>query len=157
MDINHLEKELKKAKQKIVILERMMEDTTRRLYLSNKEQESFSYSISHDLRAPIRAINGFTTILKKKHNDKFDEEGKELLNIITNESIRMGQLIDDLLAFSRLGKKEIQKSLVDMTALAKEAMGEVLKLSEEKYKAKITINSLPSAYCDNALIRGYST
>lgn len=130
-----------------------LKKTIEQLDLSVKEMESFSYSVSHDLRSPVRGITSFANLLKKDYNDKFDEKGKDLLNIITSEAVRMGQLIDDLLAFSRLGKKEIQKSTVDMNVLAKEVVDEVLKLAEVKYNAKITIKDLPSANCDAALIR----
>ena len=123
------------------------------LETANKELASFSYSVSHDLRAPVRAINSFAKIVKEKYNQLFDEEGKRLLNIIIDQAIRMGHLIDDLLTFSQLGKKEVQKSIVDMTALVNEVVDEVLKLSEEKSKAKITINDLPPANCDSALMR----
>ncbi|MCE9540183.1 MAG: PAS domain-containing protein, partial [Bacteroidetes bacterium] len=130
-----------------------LKKTIEQLDLSVKEMESFSYSVSHDLRSPVRAINSFTNLLKKNYNDKFDEKGKDLLNIITSEALRMGQLIDDLLAFSRLGKKEIQKLTIDMNLLVKEVVDEVLKLAEEKYKAKIKIMDLPPANGDIALIR----
>ncbi len=126
---------------------------TAELETANKEMESFSYSVSHDLRAPIRAINGFSKIIEKKHTPQLDDEGKNLLNTISEEATRMGRLIDDLLAFSRLGKKEIQKAKIDMTELAKEVINEILKLEAEKYKAIITIDQLSSADCDRVLIK----
>ncbi|MDP1746786.1 MAG: PAS domain S-box protein [Bacteroidota bacterium] len=145
--------ERKKAKEKIFRLNKELEQKVQELEISNKEMESFSYSVSHDLRAPVRAISGFAKMLGKKYDPKFDEEGKDLLNTITSESTRMGRLIDDLLTFSRLGKNEIQKTKVDMTALAKEVIEELLKLGEQKYKAKITVNNLLPSYCDKVLIR----
>ncbi|MES2286255.1 MAG: PAS domain S-box protein [Bacteroidota bacterium] len=145
--------ERKKGEEKIYRLNKELEQKVQELEISNKEMESFSYSVSHDLRAPVRAISGFAKMLEKKYVPKFDEEGKDLLNTIAGESARMGQLIDDLLTFSRLGKKEIQKTKVDMTALAKEVVDELLKLGEQKYKAKITVNILLPAYCDRVLIR----
>lgn len=139
-----------KVKERTVQLENANEE----IRLTNKDLESFSYSVSHDLRAPARAMHGFSTILEEKYNNKlFDEEGKEALSFLLSESIRMGNLIDDLLAFSRLGKKEIQKSMIDMTVLANNALNDVLKFSEKKYNAKITINNLPSASCDGVLIQ----
>lgn len=129
-----------------------VEKSNEELLLSNKELESFSYSISHDLRTPIRAINSFTTIIQRKYLEKLDEEGKDLLNLIINESIRMGQLIDDLLSFARLGRKELHKSFTDMTALAKEAVNKVLSLEEVKFKAKITVKSMPPSFCDDSLM-----
>lgn len=145
--------ERKKAEENIYRLNKELEQKVQELEISNKEMESFSYSVSHDLRAPVRAISGFAKMLEKKYVPKFDEEGKDLLNTITSESTRMGRLIDDLLTFSRLGKKEIQKTEVDMTALAKEVVEELLKQGEQKYKAKITVNNLLPAYCDRVLIR----
>lgn len=133
--------------------ETTLEERTAELEVLNKETEFFSYAVSHDLRAPIRAINGFAKILEKKYEPLFDKDGKELLSTITTEAIRMGRLIDDLLAFSRLEKKEIQKAKVDMTDLAKEVADELLQLSEEKYKAKIALTNLLPSECDRALIR----
>lgn len=130
-----------------------LEKNIKLLETANKELESFSYTVSHDLRAPIRAIDGFTKVIEKKYSSQFDEEGKEFLKIVIKEAGRMGKLIDDLLAFSRLGRKEIEKSKVDMTTMAKEAMNEVLKSEGEKYKAKTIISALLPAHCDSALIR----
>ena len=129
-----------------------VEKTNEELLLSNKELESFSYSVSHDLRTPIRAINSFTTIIQRKYLGNFDEEGKELVNFIISESVRMGQLIDDLLSFARLGRKEMHKSFTDMNTLAKEAVNKVLSVAEVNYKANITVNNLPPSYCDNSLM-----
>jgi light-regulated signal transduction histidine kinase (bacteriophytochrome) len=129
-----------------------VEKTNQELILSNKELESFSYSVSHDLRAPIRAINSFSAIIRDKYYQIFDDEGKEYMDIIFNEAIRMGHLIDDLLSFSRLGKKELQKNYNDMNLIVRNAVDEVNRLSDEKYSAKVKIKKLPSALCDGALM-----
>ena len=151
-EINTLSMVFNDMLEQIEKRELRIKERSAELEVVNKEMESFSYSVSHDLRAPIRAINGFAAIVEKRYNEKFDEDGKELLKIIINEALRMGQLIDDLLAFSRLGKKEVQKVLVDMTALANEVVRESVKLGEEKSSAQIKINELPKAYCDRVLI-----
>lgn len=146
-------RERKQIEQKILSLNRELENKISELETSNKEMESFSYSVSHDLRAPIRAINGFSKVIEKRHSSQLDEEGKSLLHTIMGEAIRMGQLIDDLLAFSRLGKKEIEKSKVDMTDVVKEVVQEILKINEQNYHAKITVDNLPQAACDRGLIK----
>ena len=120
---------------------------------ANKELESFSYSVSHDMRAPLRAIGGFTKILKEEYGNSFDEKGTELLNRIINAAWRMGQLIDDLLSFSRLGRKEVQKTKVVMNNLVNEALSDVLKSMEEKNNAEIKIENLPAINCDSSLMR----
>lgn len=145
--------ERKKNEEKITQLNKNLEQNIAQIESTNKELEAFSYSVSHDLRAPIRAINGFSKIVEKKYAPQLDEEGKDLLNTISEESIKMGQLIDDLLAFSRLGKKEIEKTSVDMTVLAKEVADEVVKLSQEKYNAKVVVDNLLPSACDKTLIR----
>lgn len=152
-EINALSQVFNDMLEKIEKRELSLKERTAELEISIKELESFSFSVSHDLRAPIPAINGFAKIVEKKYSPQFDTEGQELLNTIVKESIRMGQLIDDLIAFARLGKKEIQKTKVDMTALAKEAVEELLKLSEKKYKAKITVTDLLPSDCDRVLMR----
>ena len=91
-------------------LEQMVVDRTSELDAANKELESFSYSISHDLRAPLRSIHGYVNILNEEYGTHLDAEAKRLIGIILKSGQRMGQLIDDLLAFSKLGRKELSKS-----------------------------------------------
>ena len=107
------------------VLEKKVRYRTQELDRANKELEAFSYSISHDLRAPLRSINGFADILKEDYKDKLDEEGKRLLGIIKSSGVQMGELIDGVLSFSRLGKKELEKTPINMTALSEEASKEV--------------------------------
>lgn len=120
------------------------------LEIANKELESFTYSVSHDLRAPLRTINGFTKILEKDYKDKIGEEGKRLMDTVIAEALRMGNLIDDLLAFSRLGKKELQKATIDTNALVQSIMKEVPE-TDLKNK-KIILNNLLPCNGDSALL-----
>ncbi len=89
------------------------------LITANKELEAFSYSVSHDLRAPLRAINGYSKILQEDYAEKLDDDAISSLQGILKNSKRMGELIDDLLAFSRLGRTEVKTSEINMTALVK--------------------------------------
>src|SRR5450631_4048723 len=98
-------------------LEQKVIERTSQLESVNKELESFSYSISHDLRAPIRAINAYTKILSEDYSEKFDTDGLKILYSIMRNSKKMGELIDDLLAFSKLGRKQVTVSEINMTAL----------------------------------------
>lgn len=118
----------------------------------NKELESFSYSISHDLRAPLRSINGFSDILMEDYAEQLDEEGKRLMGIVKESAVTMGQLIDDILEFSRLGKKKIQKSEIDMTKLF-ENVCEVESGSYSDKEIDLKIDDLPNARGDVALIK----
>ena len=130
-----------------------VEQTNQELILSNKELESFSYTVSHDMRAPSRAINGFARILQMKYQDQLDEEGKNLLNTITSEALRMGQLIDDLLAFSRLGRKEVEKNKCAANSLVREVLNEILNEHEDYKRAETIVHDLPVINCDKALMR----
>jgi PAS domain S-box-containing protein len=133
-------------------LEQRVVQRTTQLEAANKELEAFSYSVSHDLRAPLRAIDGFSRILLEDYIENLDEEGKRVLSVIRNNTQKMGQLIDDLLLFSRLGRQEIRVSEMDMGKLAK-AVSEELKLAVPERKLKFTINTLIPAQGDQAMIR----
>lgn len=133
-------------------LEDRVQKRTEELEFANKELESFSYSVSHDLRAPLRAISGFANILKEEYQHKLDDEGKEYLSTIIRNTIRMGELIDDLLRLSRISKQEIKFQIVSINDLVKEVLQE---LSNSVYyeKARFTIHNLPDVLGDRALLK----
>ena len=131
-------------------LEQKVLERTAQLESANNELESFSYSVSHDLRAPLRAVSGFAILLEEGYNDRFDDEGKRLLSVVQENAKKMGVLIDDLLAFSRLGRKEINKSVIDMTELIENAIRE-LSISMH-IKAKIIVDDLDAVMADATLI-----
>lgn len=118
----------------------------------NRELESFSYTVSHDLRAPVRAISGFTQAISEDYAGALDVEGLRLLSVVRNEALRMGSLIDDLLEFSRLGRTSIQPTMVDMAAIVDEL---VQGGASEKMDHAVTfsIGELPPAYGDRVLLR----
>lgn len=125
---------------------------TAQLAAANQELEAFSYSVSHDLRAPLRAIDGFSRILLEDHAGKLDEEGQRVLTVIRSSTQKMGTLIDDLLAFSRLGRQQIVRSDVNMETLVKEAIHELRPASPERV-IRFNVNPLPAAVGDRAMIR----
>ncbi len=93
----------------------------------NKELEAFSYSVSHDLRAPLRAVTGYAEIMEADYGDKLDEEGRRMLSRISRNAEKMGRLIDDLLSFSKLGKRELQLKATDMNDLVTTVINELSK------------------------------
>jgi signal transduction histidine kinase len=123
--------ELKKAEYHIaelnIGLERKIVERTAQLEQVNKELESFSYSVSHDLRAPLRAINGFTQVLMEDHHDQLDEDAQAVLNEIIGNSKTMGELIDNLLEFSRVGKQNLSLGIVNMKELVDSVITELVK------------------------------
>jgi signal transduction histidine kinase len=133
-------------------LDNKVKERTSQLESVNKELEAFSYSISHDLRTPLRAISGYSIMLKEDYEEKLDAEGKRIINnIITNVKM-MGQLIDDLLSFSRLGKKELVRTHVDMQQLATTVVDDLLQ-HEPANKYSVHIGLLPPVEADQVMIR----
>jgi len=133
-------------------LEQKVIQRTAQLESVNKELESFSYSVSHDLRAPIRAINGYTRILVEDYSDKIDSDGIKILQSIINNSKKMGELIDDLLAFSKLGRKQVTLSEIDMTGLL-QLIREELSFEDYENVPEFKIGILPNAKGDKSLIK----
>ncbi|WP_084492213.1 sensor histidine kinase [Leptospira kmetyi] len=119
---------------------------------SNKDLEAFSYSVSHDLRAPIRAISGFSKILMEDHGNDLGEEGRRILNIVIQNSENMGQLIDDLLEYSRLGRREIAFSVVNMKSMAEKILEEITNYYPET-KIETIVGDLPQAKADSGLLK----
>lgn len=123
--------------------------TNRKLEQINADLESFSYSASHDLRAPLRAIDGFARLLTDRLAGRADDEDKRLLGIIRSSSNRMGQLIDDLLRFARISRSPLQHSQLNMMEMAESVWKEV----SQDYRGHITLKKIPSASGDASLIR----
>lgn len=145
----------KQAEQEIKALnedlERKIEERTQALIQSNKELEAFSYSVSHDLRAPLRAIHGYARIMEEDYAPQLDDEGLRLLGVIQHNATQMGILIDDLLAFSRLGRKALDKSWIDMKPMAYEVFEELRQSANTQ--ATFTIENFPPLFGDIALIK----
>jgi PAS domain S-box-containing protein len=129
------------------------------LETTNKELESFSYSVSHDLRAPLRAIDGFALMLEEDYQERLDEEGMRYLSVIRQNSRRMGALIDDLLEFSRLGRQSVVHNEVNVDSLVREVIEEFLhteSLVERREAAtapQIQVEPLPQVHGDRGLLR----
>ncbi|MFZ2644427.1 MAG: PAS domain S-box protein [Verrucomicrobiia bacterium] len=132
-------------------LEQRVRKRTAQLEASNKELESFCYSVSHDLRAPLRAINGFAAILGEDHGQHLNAEAQRTLGIIRTEAERMGQLIDDLLAFSRIGRQAMQVTTIDMGALAQRAFNDCVAQAPGR-DVRFKLHPLPAAQGDSALL-----
>ncbi|EMJ56419.1 response regulator receiver domain protein [Leptospira interrogans serovar Valbuzzi str. Duyster] len=122
------------------------------LEYSNKELDAFTYSVSHDLKAPLRAIRGYTKILKEDYEEKFDEEGKRVLGLIIDNSLKMSSLIDSLLLLSKLGKKDMKKKPIDMNQLVNMILQEFQE-DLKNGKTSLEIKKLPSIMGDAELLK----
>jgi two-component system sensor kinase len=122
------------------------------LEASAKELDAFSYSVSHDLRSPLRAIDGFSRIVEEDYAPKLDDEGRRLIGVIRGEAQRMGRLIDDLLTFSRLGRQKVESVRIDMEAMARRVFEEVTKLEPGRV-IHLDLHPIPPAFGTEAMIR----
>jgi PAS domain S-box-containing protein len=135
---------------KIVEQQTIIEKHAAAMEALNKELEAFSYTVSHDLRAPLRAIDGYAAILQESYQSQLDEEGQAALAAVIRNARKMGHLIDDLLTFSRLGKKPIAKAEINMQALVQEALAD---LQTAGHKAEVKVGELFNIPGDYALIK----
>jgi len=124
----------------------------RKLMLSNQELEAFTYSVSHDLRAPLRAIDGFSKFLVEDYAKKLDDEGKRFIDIIRQNAVKMDRLIVDLLGLSRVSRVDINPVEIEMDAIVQSIYHE-LATDKEKNEFELTINKMPLVSCDVSLIK----
>ena len=144
--------ERKRTEEAIRKLNEDLEKQTIELASINKELEAFAYSISHDLRAPLRHMAGYAELLQKNAASVLDEKSRRYMTMILEAAKRMGDLIDDLLAFSRIGRAETQKTLVSLEQLVKEALSEVQQETNGRNIAW-RVGALPNLYGDRSMLR----
>ena len=133
-------------------LEQRVAERTEQLEDANKELEAFTYSVSHDLRAPLRAIDGFSRIITEDYEPIMDDEGKRLLNVIRDNTQKMDKLITDLLALSRVGRNEMSCVLINMDAMVRSVFNDLIP-DENKNRTVLNVSDLPESYVDPALIK----
>jgi len=144
--------ERKRWEQQITKLNEELGKRSSELEASNKEWEAFAYSISHDLRAPLRHMAGFTELLKKSAAPVLNEKHQRYVTMILESAKRMGNLIDDLLAFSRIGRSEAHRTTVSMEQLVQEALTEVRQDTNGR-KIVWKVGELPALYGDRSMLR----
>jgi PAS domain S-box-containing protein len=142
----------KRREQEIRTLNQELSKRTTDLEASNKELEAFAYSVSHDLRAPLRHMVGYTELLQKNVSSMLDEKSLRYMSTILESAKRMGTLIDDLLAFSRIGRAETSQRTVNLGELVSEVLSEVQRETEGRTIAW-TIGALPDTYGDRSMLR----
>jgi len=142
----------KRREDEILKLNNELAKRARELETSNNELESFAYSVSHDLRAPLRHVVGYSELLQRQASTSLDEKSRRFMQTILESSKRMGNLIDDLLAFSRIGRTETKNTLVSLDPLVKEVVAEI---EQDTGRREIVwkIHPLPVCYGDRSMLR----
>jgi light-regulated signal transduction histidine kinase (bacteriophytochrome) len=133
-------------------LEERVVERTAELEAANRELEAFSYSVSHDLRAPLRAIDGFSRILEDEHGAALPEDGRRYLRLVSENAQNLGKLIDGLLDFSRLGRQALSRQPVDLGALVQDVLAD-LAPEREGRSTDVTVQPLPTVSCDRLLVK----
>ena len=138
-------KEMEEANRDLVIVENQLK-------LVNKELEAFSYSVSHDLRAPLRAISGYSNMLKEDYSAKLDVEANRIIDVIVDKTHMMGQLIDDLLTFSKMARLEVVSESINIKNIIQKCIDEIIQ-ADKNEKVSITIENLPHCNGDAAMLK----
>jgi len=152
---DHLQIEVEQRSQREEDIRRLNRELQKRaveLEASNKELESFAYSVSHDLRAPLRHVAGYSELLQKQAPDSLDDKSRRYIQTILESAKRMGNLIDDLLAFSRLGRAEAKMRAVDLQQVVKEVIAEVSRDTRDRDIAW-KIGALPTCHGDSSMLK----
>jgi light-regulated signal transduction histidine kinase (bacteriophytochrome) len=131
---------------------RRVEEKTAELTAANKELDAFSYTVSHDLRAPVRAVEGFAALLENEHGGRLDAEGRRLLGVVRDSARRMSQLIEDLLAFARLGRQPVRTRRVELEELVNQTLAELRAAGDDR-RIDVAVGRLGAAEADPALLR----
>ena len=152
MDVNQRKADEEKLKQLNASLDQRVKDRTIQLEAANKELEAFSYSVSHDLRAPLRHIDGFLDLLRARTSATLDDKSRHYMDTISNAAKSMGTLIDDLLAFSRMNRSEMQASDIDLGVLVQEVIREFQHETKGRH-ISWHIGELPPVTGDAAMLR----
>lgn len=134
------------------MLNQRVEERTAQLEAANRELEAFAYSVAHDLRAPLRSLDGFARILEEDYARQLDDEGQRMLTIVRSEAQRMGTMIDVLLEFSRLGRQDLRTAEIDMNSLVREVFDQVRGRAADR-QVQLWLGELPPARGDAALLR----
>jgi PAS domain S-box-containing protein len=133
-------------------LDQRVRERTAQLEIANKELEAFSYSVSHDLRSPLRHLLGFANLLNQQASETLDEESRHYLKVISDSAIRMGKLIDDLLSFSRMGRVEMMKTRVNMNDLVQDVL-ETVQPELQGREIAWSVGRIPEVHGDPSLLK----
>jgi PAS domain S-box-containing protein len=151
-DITERKREEKELRKLYAELEQRVHERTRRLEEANKELESFSYSVSHDLRAPLRHVQGYVEMLAREAEGRLSDEGRRYLKTITDASREMGELIDNLLAFSRMGRAEMIETTVNLDSLVRDTLRDLEPATRQR-NLVWKIPPLPAVQGDAAMLK----